>query len=326
MHTTSSSFDISAANNSGRALTLSSPQIEASFAILDFIKMLAASLLSGLVVSAFIIALTLVLAGNADAGTSQKSATMYPISSRPLQDAPIRLKPTAGGLFISDGCDRESVDVVERDWKVTITYNTAAVRVMQTFLLPANGPTVAFFETTLPPNAKLLGFKAHMPEKILSGKMLATHDFIGMNRQQLIKFRRQDALIIWNKGDTFSTDQIMNLIPNETVVIEYTYLISTHLENGLHELNLVLNGYEREMFVASKPNMASGTVCVEWLGAKAKRMINTPATVQNEVALEESAQGISGLSWFTPDLAADTTMKFTWEMNSSLANTRTANR
>ncbi len=326
MYTTSSSVDISAANNSARALTSSSPQTEASFAIRDFIKMLAASLLSGVVVSAFIIGLTLALAGNADAGTSQKSATMYPKLSRPLQDAPMRLKPTAGGLFISDGCDRESVDVVERDWKVTFANNTAAVRVMQTFLLPANGPTVAFFETTLPPHAKLLGLKAHTPEKILSGKMLATHDFIVMNRQELIKFSRQDALIIWNEGDTFSTDQMMNLIPNEKVVIEYTYSISTHLENELHELNLALSADEGEMFVGSTPNRASGTVWVEWVGAKAKRMVNTPGSMPNEVALEESAQGISGLSWFTPDLAAHTAMKFTWEMNSSLSNMRTANR
>ena len=46
------------------------------------------------------------------------------------------------------------------------------------------------------------------------------NDFTGMNRRELNKFRRHDALILWNDEDTFPADQIMNLIPNETVVIE----------------------------------------------------------------------------------------------------------
>ena len=130
---------------------------------------------------------------------------------------------------------------------------TTEVRVMQTFLMPADGPTVAFFEATLPPKAKLIGLIAHTPQKILSGKVLVMDDFTGMNRRELNKFRLHDALILWNDEDTFSADQIMNLIPNETVVIEYSYSVTTHLQNELNELTLALSTEEREMFVATKP-------------------------------------------------------------------------
>jgi nitric oxide synthase oxygenase domain/subunit len=44
------------------------------------------------------------------------------------------------------------------------------------------------------------------------------------------------------------------------------------------------------------------------------------------VTLEESAQGITGWSWFTPSLAPATAMKFAWEMDAAFSNTRTANR
>ena len=152
------------------------------------------------------------------------------------------------------------------------------------------------------------------------------NDFTGMNRRELNKFRRHDALILWNDEDTFPADQIMNLIPNETVVIEYSYSVTTHLQNELNELTLALSTEEREMFVATKPNLASGTAWVEWLGAKPKRLANTPADIPVVVALEESTQGITGLSWFTPSLAPATRLKFSREMAPPFLNARTANR
>ena len=294
MSTTSSSANISAANNSVHTLSASSVQPQPSFALRDFLKLLAAAVLSGAGVSVVIAGLTLVLANTAKAGTLQKNATVDAISTQALQAPPALLKPVAGGLYIGGGCDRESVDAVECDWRVKIDNNTTEVRVRQTFLMPADGPSVAFFEATLPPKAKLIGLITHTPQKVLSGKVLVMADFTGMNRRELNKFRRHDALILWNDEDTFSADQIMNLIPNETVVIEYTYSVSTHLQNELNELTLALSTEEREMFVATKPNLASGTVWVEWLGAKPKRLANTPADMPAVVALEESTQGITG--------------------------------
>ena len=204
--------------------------------------------------------------------------------------------------------------------------HTAEVRVMQTFLLPADGPTAAFFEASLPPNAKLIGLKAHAPQKILSGRVLEIGDFTSMNREKLNQLKRHGVLIMWNDEGTFSTDQIINLIPNETVVIEYSYSVSTHVQNGPNELNLTLSAQESEMFVAARPNLASGTVWVEWVGNKPKRLINVHSGMPTDVALEESAQGITGLSWSTPSLAPTTIMKFTWEMDSPFSNPRTANR
>jgi hypothetical protein len=330
MNTVSSSANIVATSNSDK--TQAALSARPSFAPRDFLKMLAAAVASGVGVSIVAAGLALALSNSAGAETLQKNAIVKATSTQSLQAATVALQPTVGGLYIGGGYDREPVDAVERDWLVKVdghsTQMHAEVRVMQTFLMPAEGPTTAFFEATLPPNARLIALKAHTPEKILSGKVMAMDDFAGMSRQELNKFSRHDALIMWNDEGTLSTDQIMNLIPNETVVVEYTYSINIPLQNGLHEFDLVLNNAdatENEMISANKPNLTSGTVWVEWLGAKPKRLSDMPI----DVTLEESAQGITGLSWFTPSLAPATAtkaIKFAWEMDAPISKTRIANR
>lgn len=328
MNTISSSTDIAATVNSDKAQSALSTR--PSFAPRDFLKMLAAAVASGVGVSIVAAGLALALSNSAGAETLQKNAIVKATSTstQSLQAAPMALQPTVGGLYIGGGCDREPVDAVERDWLVKIDGDTAEVRVMQTFLMPAEGPTTAFFEVTLPSSAKLIALKAHTPEKILNGKVFALHDFAGMSRQELNKFSRQGALLMWNDNSTLSTDQIMNLIPNETVVIEYTYSISTHLQNGLHEFSLALNTAdvdEHGTLSYTKPNLTSGTAWVEWIGAKPTQLTSVPA----DVTVEESLQGITGLSWFTPSLATDAStkaIKFAWEINAPFSKTRTANR
>lgn len=145
MSTTSSSANISATNNSVHTLPASSVQPQPSFVLRDFLKLLAAAVLSGAGVSVVIASLTLVLANTAKAGTLQKNATVDAISTQALQAPPALLKPVAGGLNIGGACDQESVDAVERDWRVKIDNYANEVRFMQTFLMPAYGPTVAFF-------------------------------------------------------------------------------------------------------------------------------------------------------------------------------------
>ncbi len=313
MNMISSSTDIAATINSDKAHSASSAA--PSFAPRDFLKMLAAAVASGVGASVVVAGLALALSSSAEAEVLPKNAVVKATSAQALQ-------PTVGGLYIGGGCDREPVDAVERDWLVKIDGNTAEVRIMQTYLMPAEGPTTAFFEATLPPSAKLIALKAHTPEKILSGKVLAMDDFAGMSRQEMNKFNRQDALMMWNDEGTISTDQIMNLVPNETVVVEYTYSINTQFQNGLHEFDLALNAVETETFSATKPNLTSGTVWVEWVGAKPKRLNDMPA----DVTLEESAQGITGLSWFSPSLAPAAAIKFAWEMAAPISKTRIANR
>jgi hypothetical protein len=323
MNTTSSSTNIAATISTDKAQPASSAR--PSFAPRDFLKILAAAVVSGVGVSVVVAGLALVLSSSAEAEVLQKNAVVKATSTQTPHNAPVTLQSTVGSLYIGGGCDRELVDAVERDWLVKIDGNTAVVRVMQTFLMPAEGPTTAFFEVTLPPSAELIGLAAHTPEKILHGKVFALHEFAGMSRQELNKFSYQDALLMWNDESALSTDQIINLIPDEVVVIEYTYSINTQLKNGLNELALALNAVENEAIPASKPNLTSGTVWVEWVGAKPKRLSDMPI----EATLEESAQGISGLSWFTPSLASGLTtkaIKFAWEMDSPFSKTRTANR
>jgi hypothetical protein len=326
MNAISTSANVAATVNSDHAQSASS--MRPSFAAQDFLKMLAAAVVSGVGVSVVAAGLALALSSSAGAEALQKNTIVKAISTQSRQAAPVALTPTVGGLYIGGGCDREPVDAVERDWLVKIDGNNAEVRIMQTFLMPAEGPTAAFFEATLPPKAKLIALKAHTPEKILSGKVMAMDDFVGMSRQELNKFSRHDALMMWNDDGTLSTDHIMNLIPNETVVVEYTYSINIQLQNGLHEFDLVLNnadGAENEVISANKPNLTSGTVWVEWLGAKPIRLSDMPS----DVTLEASAQGITGLSWFTPSLAPATAtkaIKFAWEMDAPISKTRNANR
>ncbi len=313
MNTLSSTTNMAATINANNAQSASSAS--PSFAARDFLKMLAAAVASGVGVSVVVAGLALVLSNNAEAEVLQKNAAMNATSTQSPQ-------ATVGGLYIGGGCDREPVDAVERDWLVKINGNTAEVRVMQTFLMPADGPTAAFFETILPPHAKLIALKAHTPQKILSGKVMVVDDFAGMSRQELNKFSRHDALVMWNDEGTLSTDQIMNLVPNDTVVVEYTYAINVQHQDGIHEFDLALNTMENETLAAIKPNLTSGTVWVEWVGAKPKHLRDMPI----DVTLEESAQGIAGLSWFTPSLAPAATIKFAWEMGAPFAKTRTANR
>jgi hypothetical protein len=317
MNTISSSARIPATINSDKVKSASSSQ--PSFAPRDFLKMLAAAVASGVGVSVVVAGLALALSSSAEAETLQKNAVVKTTSTQSPQ-------ATVGGLYIGGGCDREPVDAVERDWLVKIDGNStqmrAEVRVVQTYLMPAEGSTVAFFEATLPPNAKLIALKAHTPEKILSGKVLAIDDFAGMSRQELNKFSRHDALIMWNDEGTISTDQIMNLVPNETVVVEYTYSINIQFQNGLYEFDLALNTAESETISSTKPNLTSGTVWVEWVGPKPTRLTNMPI----DTTLEESAQGITGLSWFTPSLAPAATIKLSWEMGAPVSKAHTANR
>jgi len=178
MNTISSSADFAATVNSDQTQVAMSAR--PSFAPLDFLKMLAAAAASGVGVSIVAAGLALALAKSAGAEALQKNAVIKSTSTQSLQPWPTVLQPAVGGLYIGDGCDREPVDAIERDWLVKIdghsTQMRAEVRVMQTYLMPAQGSTNAFFEATLPPNATLISLKAHTPEKILSGKVMAMDD------------------------------------------------------------------------------------------------------------------------------------------------------
>lgn len=323
MNAISSSTHIPATINSDEVQSVVSSR--PSFEPRDFLKVLAAAVASGVGVSFVVAGLALVLANNAEAEVLQKNTTVK-APTRHLLKVDAALQPTVGNLYIGSGCDREPVDAVERDWLVKVDGNTAEVRVMQTFLMPAEGPTTAFFEVTLPLSAKLIALKAHTPGKILSGKVFALHDFVGMSRQEINKFSHHDALLMWNDNSTLSTDRIVNLIPNETVVVEYTYSMNIKLQNGSHEFDLALNTAENETLSANKPNVTSGTVWVEWVGTKPKRLVGNPVDMPSDITLEESAQGITGLSWFTPSLAPAAALKFTWEMDAPASKTRIANR
>lgn len=317
MNTISSSTETAANNSFDNPRTASTAQ--PSFAPKDFLQILAAAIGSGVGVSVVIAGLALALSSSAEAQVLPKNSVVKATLAQSAQ-------ATVGGLYIGGGCDREPVEAVERDWLVKIDGNTAEVRVMQTFLMPAEGPTVAFFEAILLPKARLIALKAHTPEKILSGKVISIDDFAGMSRLELNKFGRHDALMMWNEEGKLATNQIMNLIPDETVVIEYTYSINTQSQNGLNELDIALNAAESEALFTTKPNLTSGTVWVEWVGVKPKRLVGSPVNMPVDVTLEESAQGITGLSWFTPSLAPATAMKFAWETDTSFSKTVTANR
>ena len=88
MNITSSSANIPATNNPHGAFPAPSAHSRPSFALRDFLKMLAAAILSGVGVSVVVVGLALVLANSADAGTLQKNTILNAVSTQSRQVAP----------------------------------------------------------------------------------------------------------------------------------------------------------------------------------------------------------------------------------------------
>ncbi len=279
----------------------------AKFAAGDFLKMFAAAIGSGIAVSLAAAAIALALSGSAQASERAALAADAVVADLKSVAAP-------GGLYIGGACDRDPVDVLERDWQIRIDGDTAEVRVMQSFLMPDEGEGLgnisAFFEATLPRGAQLKSLKAHAGNTIRSGELVRLNKVTSFNRAQLSAIEKRNGLLMWNDEGAVQTDQITNIAPGESVVVEYTYTIN--VANGQsNALDLALTETQHDAFDSNRnarPVTAAAHVWVKWIGAKPQYLSGFP----DDSVIEKTINGATGLSWSSLDLSAGKKFSLAW--------------
>jgi hypothetical protein len=296
--------------------------IRANFAPGDFLKLFAGAVASGMAVSLLAAGVALVLAASAEASPMAKPAVvtsvLVPVKTvSALTESAGSTESDAdanpGSLKIGGGCDSEPVDALEREWMVSVDGTTAKVRVMQSFTMPKDAGTVAFFEAVLPAKAKLIELTVHGAERIWKGRVMTAEAMAKLDRAGFRSLDESGDVLMWVDTRYLSTDQLINLVPGETITVEYTYAVTVGGENGDGSLALNLASPRppgANSATADKPAPVSGTVWVDFVGSLPKQIKNA----DNALVLDESAIGVRGASWFSP--ALDKAEKFTiaWEL------------
>ena len=310
----------------------------AKFAALDVFKMLAAAAMCGIVFSLFAAGLTLLLMNSAEAhnlrGEKPASSTHVPTKqvarSALVVDAPPDAGLVPGQFSIGDGCGREPLEAMERDWHIRIHSDAVEVRVMQTFLLPIDGPTVANFHAVLPLHSVLSSLKVDSVALTQTAEPMTPAAFADMGRAEMRALRKRNRLIVLIDDRSIESDSILNLTPGETVTVEYTYSMPVERLNSTASLNLVLQADTASLYVVhddvdasdnndspdnkgrsgSQPlTSTAGTVWVEWLGARPTKV----ASASNDIFIEHTSSGIAGASWYSADLSATRQFDLMWD-------------
>jgi hypothetical protein len=291
------------------------------FAARDFIKMFAAAIGSGVAVSLVAAGVTLLLARNADAAVSRATPTVQApdVTARVFDQADASGEP--GGLFIGGACDREAVDVIERDWQIRIDGNKAEVRVMQSFLMPSDAPTSAFFEATLPRGAVFKSLKSHAAKQSREAKLMRATASHGRAAADVRIVAGKTDFTMWFDRDTntVTTEHIPHLVAGETITVEYRYAIDIDNKHPERILNLALAGTQTESYDAhfrGKPATVAASVWVEWVGAKPQHLRG----LSGDYAVETAPDGVVGLSWFSPALTAGHKLTLAWDANQAPAS------
>jgi hypothetical protein len=284
------------------------------FAARDFIKMFAAAIGSGVAVSVVAAGVTLLLARNADAAMSRAAPAVQATEAVPGLFDQADASGEPGGLFIGGGCDREAVDVIERDWQIRIDGNKAEVRVMQSFLMPSDAPLPAFFEATLPRGAIFKSLKSHTRAQTRQAKLMRAIATRGRATAEVGVVTGKTDLAAWFDRDsnTLTTEHIPHLAAGETVTVEYSYTIDIDGKYTERVLNLALAGQHTETYDADfrgKPATVATSVWVEWVGAKPQRLRG----LSGDYAVETAPDGVVGLSWFSPALTAGHKLSVAWD-------------
>ena len=310
----------------------------AKFAALDVFKMLAAAAMCGIVFSLFAAGLTLLLMSSAEAhnlqGEKPASSTYAPTRQVARSALAAEAQPDAsfgpGQFSISDGCGREPLAAMERDWRIRIQSDAVEVRVMQTFLLPIDGLTVANFHAVLPLRAVLSSLKVDAATFTQTAEPMTPAAFANMSRAEMRALRKRNRLILLINDRSIESDSILNLTPGETVTVEYTYSMPAERLNNTASLNLVLHADAASLYAVhdnvdtsdkndspdskgrsgSQPSTSTiGTVWVEWLGARPTKV----ASVSNDIFMEHTSSGIAAASWYSADLSMTRQFDLTWD-------------
>ena len=278
-----------------------SPVARIRFAFWDVAKMLGTAVLCGLAFSIAAAGLTLLLSANADAGE------MRGADGDRAQGAP-------GTLLIGAGCDGTPLDALERDWVVRNDSGSVEVHVMQTWLLPIEFEGAAVFQVRLPQGARLKTLSAGTANRDWQGRNITAAAFAKLPPSAYLELNRNQLLVTTAVDGSVSTSPIMDLQADESLVVQYTYLmkLATDKTNGqLRSTTLALHPLDNSTAGRrNAPEHSRGSVWVEWGNRKPSYIIESP----HDAALERVNNMISGLSWDSPALQPGEKFRLAWTM------------
>ena len=288
-----------------------SPQVrvgQPNFAVWDFLKLLLAAIVYGVVVSVVAAAIALVLASDASAAEVKPAIVIENANvAAPDLDS---VQPYPGTLFVGNDCAADVIEATERDWNVTINGKNIDVRVMQTFIVPDTEAIGATFGALLPTGARMLRLTAHTSGNLWQGKIFDADSYGKLTTADFRNHSRNGHLIVQNDDGAISTDAIINIAPNEAVTIEYTYRVTLDETGASHNLMLALTNGNTSIDSIAEKSSTSGTVWVEWKGRKPAQLFN----VSSGASLETAGSKITGLSWQASQLDRDTRFQLAWSM------------
>ena len=279
-------------------ITLRAPVAQIRFAFWDVVKMLGTAVLCGLAFSIAAAGLTLLLSANADAGE------MRGADGDNTHGAP-------GTLQIGAGCDGTLRDALERDWVVRIDSGSVEVRVMQTWLMPSEFAGAAVFQVRLPQGAHLKTLAAETQNREWQGRKITAAAFAKLSPSAYLDWTRNQLLVTTSADGSVSTSPIINLQPDETLVVQYTYLMKLDADKTNGRLQLALHPLDNSTADRrTAPEHSRGSVWVEWGRQKPAHMIEFP----HDAALERENNVIAGLSWASPALQPGEKFRLAWSM------------
>ncbi len=281
------------------------------FVMWDFLKMFLATVMCGVAVSLAAAGIALLLANDAYAAAlSNESKTANLRGSGFAADEETEPHSYPGVLMPTSGCDADKIEASDRDWKVTVNGNYIDVRVMQTFIVPEGDASAATFSALLPAGARLLRLNVHTIGHLWLGKVFDAKSYDQLTAIDFRNITRGGMLIVQNDHGAVLTDAIVNIAAAEAVTVEYTYRLTTENAQAWESLFLTLVNDNSLSGQAGRSLITSGDVWVEWVEQNPRRLIRVPSGA----FLETAGAKITGLSWRTDQLDADTRFQLAWSM------------
>lgn len=288
------------------------------FVIQDFLKMFLAALVCGLVFSILATGLVLLVMGNAEA----RVPTCTNNQSKPNDGAQF-IKPvhgvesSPGVLIFGDGCVDEAPTAIESDWLVRVNGRSAEIRVMQDYLIPTNAPAMASFTTRLPAGASFVGLKIYTAQNTLTGKIIKNGGPRRLDRGVIRDFVQHKQINVALEETLVQTQEIKDLQPGELLTVEYSYAVPIDTTYAQASLSLLLNPVSPQMVATNdnatidieRPLPTNTSVWVEWIGQRPLRLL----TADKGISVDETRDGIAGVSWFSPDLVNGKRFNLVWE-------------
>jgi hypothetical protein len=271
----------------------------------DFVKMLLATIMCGVVVSVVAAAVAILLAGDANASTTTAHQT-----SAPSTDA------QPGVLSIIGNCAAETIEAAERDWNVTINGKDIDVRVMQSFIVPEGEASAATFRAMLPAGTRLLRLTVYTPTNIWPSRIFSANAHQKLVASDFKALSRKQLLIVQNDEGTISTDAILNISAGEAVTVEYTYQVPLGPPTAAAQtqsLMMSLANASDDVIQDTGPLGTRGTrgaVWVQWRGKMPSQISAVPAGA----TLETLGARITGLSWSSQQLNPNQRFHLAWTM------------